>query len=621
MLMGVTRLVAVLVFLAGLIAALPAGAQVGSGRVVYVNPDGVFTVGPDGTDVRHVRPEGCDHTGPPCDWHSDPRWSPDGSRIAVTHGGRLLVMNADGSDPRVIASGPFDNLSLSEQPWSPDSTSVAVDIPELNYQSPPRSDIYVASIAGGPPRRVTFDSTPKDPPVWSPDGSKLAYAVFLSSRREIFVVDAAGGPPSQITPTGFEFVYNRDPSWSPDGQSLAFARGVETQPSRIFIVSRDGGGFRQVTSIPGEWPAWSPEGDRIAFTTRVNSSRVGGVWDRDIYAVDSDGSDLTRLTESSERHVRDVVPSWSPDGSRLLFTSENRQPASSEQAVYSMNADGTCEARVSPRRTGYDPYRSGYSADWQALPGGSTLEPRQCRDLVLTTRMTELGESHGVTFVATVQNDGTEPLEDVRLDVAPQNEATILTAAPSLGTCLKVARGITCQLGRLGRTARVDVTIRFVAHRVTPGGERGSTSWREIPVKSSLDAGAAGLGSIERGSLDIEFFLARCEVNLEGSGSLLGTPFDDELCGRLGPDRISGLDRNDLLWGGASNDILVGGSGDDKLYGGRGRDQLSGGAGRDLLAARDRQPGDVIACGPGRDRAVVDRRDRVAKDCERVTRR
>lgn len=620
MLEDVTRLVAVLVLLAGLIVALPAGAEVGSGRVVYVNPDGVFTASPDGTDVTHVRPEGCDHgQSAICDWHSTPRWSSDGSRIAVGRGRNLYVMNADGSDAHVVASSPF-NLRLSEQPWSSDSTGVAVNIPELNYQSPPRSDVYVANVTGGPPRRVTFDGTPKDPPVWSPDGSKLAYTVFLPFRSELFVVDAAGGAPSQITPTGSEFVYNRDPSWSPDGQSLAFSRGVETQPSRIFTVSRDGSSFRQVTSIAGEWPAWSPEGDRIAFTTGANSSRVGGVWDRDIYAVDSDGSDLARLTESSERHVRDVVPSWSPDGSRLLFTSENRQPRSPDQAVYSVNADGTCEARVSPRRTGYDSFRSGYSSDWQSVPGAPQLGPKQCRDLVVAAVEAE-SESTVARIIAKVRNDGTEPLEAARVDIAPAGEATIVSVVPSVGTCLRSPTGMTCSFGSLGRGAQVEVVIRLAAHRVTPSGSRGPTTWYEIPIHASLTAGAAGLGSTERGSQDVEFFVRRCEVNVAGSGVLLGTPYDDELCGRLGSDRISGLERNDLLWGGAGNDVLVGGSGDDRIYGGRGRDQLSGGAGRDLLAARDRQPGDLIACGPGRDRAVVDRRDRVARDCERVSRR
>jgi Tol biopolymer transport system component len=619
MLPGVARLVAVLVFFVGLIAALPVGAQVGSGRVVYVNPDGVFTVSPDATDVRQVRPEGCDHgQSVVCAWHSAPRWSPDGSRIAVGQGSNLYVMNADGSDDRVIASSPFD-LTLSEQPWSPDGTSVAVNIPELNYQSPPRSDVYVANVAGGSPRRVTFDGTPKHPPVWSPDGSMLVYEVW-SSGVALFVVDANGGAPRQITPNGPGVAYNRDPTWSPDSQSVAFSRTVDAQQRGIFAVNRDGSGFRQVTSIAGEWPAWSPSGDRIAFTTSADSLRVGGVWDGDIYAVDTDGSDLTRLTESSERHIRDVGPSWSPDGSRLLFTSENRQPGSSDQAVYSMNADGTCETRVSPRRTGYHSSRSGYSSHWQPVPGAPPLGPKECRDLVVAADEAE-SESNVARIVATVRNDGTEPLDAVRLDIAPAAEARIVTAVSSAGTCLRLATGMTCTLGGLGRGGRVEVVIRLVAHRVTPSGSRGSTTWYEIPIHTAFTASAAGLGAAERGSQDVAFFVPRCEVNLAGSGVLLGTPFDDELCGRVGSDRISGQDRNDLLWGGGGNDTLNGGAGEDRLYGGRGRDRLFGGLGSDLLAARDRQSGDVIACGPGRDRAVVDRRDRVARDCERVSRR
>ncbi|MCW2924948.1 MAG: hypothetical protein JWM98_2352 [Thermoleophilia bacterium] len=73
----------------------------------------------------------------------------------------------------------------------------------------------------------------------------------------------------------------------------------------------------------------------------------------------------------------------------------------------------------------------------------------------------------------------------------------------------------------------------------------------------------------------------------------------------------------DTFDGLAGNDVINGGAGNDRLTGGAGRDRVSGGAGNDLVNVRDGKPGDVATCGPGRDRVLADRGDRVARDCER----
>jgi Ca2+-binding RTX toxin-like protein len=148
-----------------------------------------------------------------------------------------------------------------------------------------------------------------------------------------------------------------------------------------------------------------------------------------------------------------------------------------------------------------------------------------------------------------------------------------------------------------------------------------------------------------------------------GNDQLIGGAGVDRITGGLGNDRLTGGDGNDRLNGGigadsvnagagsdyvdgsagndtlnglAGNDTLIGGSGNDRLSGGLGNDRMSGGAGADILiagpgrnvlrgslgndvlSARNRQR-DVVDCGPGRDRARVDRID-VVRGCERVVR-
>lgn len=104
----------------------------------------------------------------------------------------------------------------------------------------------------------------------------------------------------------------------------------------------------------------------------------------------------------------------------------------------------------------------------------------------------------------------------------------------------------------------------------------------------------------------------RCSDVLRGTNRadvLKGGPGSQRIKGRSGPDRVGG---------GRGNDCLSGGRGGDRLAGGFGRDVLRGGRGRDFLNARDGTR-DKVLCGKGRDRARVDRFDKV-RGCERVRR-
>ena len=72
---------------------------------------------------------------------------------------------------------------------------------------------------------------------------------------------------------------------------------------------------------------------------------------------------------------------------------------------------------------------------------------------------------------------------------------------------------------------------------------------------------------------------------------------------------------------GTKDDRVSGGNGDDRLTGGAGKDRVSGGAGNDRIFVRDGQR-DRVNCGSGgRDRVTADRRDRVSRSCERVSRK
>lgn len=116
-------------------------------------------------------------------------------------------------------------------------------------------------------------------------------------------------------------------------------------------------------------------------------------------------------------------------------------------------------------------------------------------------------------------------------------------------------------------------------------------------------------------------------VGTDAPDTLIGSGEGDIIFGRGGNDRMRGRDGHDCLSGGAGNDTLRGERGDDRLTGGSGADTLLGGAGVNVYYAGRGNDFvnsvngrvELVSCGSGQDRAVVDRRDRV-RGCERVTR-
>jgi RTX calcium-binding nonapeptide repeat (4 copies) len=96
-----------------------------------------------------------------------------------------------------------------------------------------------------------------------------------------------------------------------------------------------------------------------------------------------------------------------------------------------------------------------------------------------------------------------------------------------------------------------------------------------------------------------------------------GTPQADRLVGTATGDKLIGRGGADRLRGRGGGDLLLGDAGRDRIKPGKAFDEIQAGDGRDSIRARDRGP-DLIDCGPGRDRVVVDRVEDGVFDCERI---
>jgi dipeptidyl aminopeptidase/acylaminoacyl peptidase len=196
---------------------------------------------------------------------------------------------------------------VSDAQLSPDGRRVAFVVTTLSEaRDEYLANIWLVDTAGGAPRRFTTGSGRDTTPRWSPDGTRLAFIAERGrkAKAQLYVMPADGGEPVQRTdlPNSVS-----DPVWSPDSTRLAF-------------VSRVGGW--QEPEDEAERDASKPA--RFITTMKYKMNGVGFTYDRrpHIFVVAADHCEPRQLTDGE---WDDASPSWSPDGTRLVFVSARHE--------------------------------------------------------------------------------------------------------------------------------------------------------------------------------------------------------------------------------------------------------------------------------------------------------
>jgi Tol biopolymer transport system component len=191
--------------------------------------------------------------------------------------------------------------------WSPDGSRIVFDVNSFDDPHPKGGnlDIYVANANGTDPIRLTSKMVDHDP-VWSPEGTKIAYVHGWDDQAEIWVMDADGSNPRRLTDRRGPNLFR---SWSPDGTKIAFA-SFDGSNADIYVMNADGSDLRRLTDDAAheDQPAWSPDGRQIAFTRE-------GAGDPGIYVMSPDRGGVTQLLHDAD--PANLGLAWSPDGTKM----------------------------------------------------------------------------------------------------------------------------------------------------------------------------------------------------------------------------------------------------------------------------------------------------------------
>ena len=210
-------------------------------------------------------------------------FSPDGSKIAMSHEGDIWIASVKGGKPVQITKTP----EIEKGPkWSPDNEMIVYIVNKGGGEQ----ILHVISVSGGEATKILDTPVGTDGYAWSPDGKEIA----VISKGVLSAIPIAGGKARQILDLKHQgFV--RDEAWGlnwlPDGKYLAFiSQKVEGGLTQIFKVPAKGGKVTQLSADYDEWKDWlypSPDGKWISYDSEgtVKTRPEGAIWEMDLEEI------------------------------------------------------------------------------------------------------------------------------------------------------------------------------------------------------------------------------------------------------------------------------------------------------------------------------------------------
>jgi Tol biopolymer transport system component len=269
----------------------------------------------------------------------------------------IWTMRADGTHRRRLTplARPGTDASGNRSPaWSPDGRWLAfVGTGRARQEDQRDQELWVMRADGSAHRPLTRDRVADHDPTWSRDGRRILFSRTIGrgsrSSMAIYSIRRDGGAVTRVTAPGPR-TFDLGPDASPTDGRIAFGRARATKRGYGTYVMSPRGRPRLVLPL-GFGPAWSPDGARLAFVsardangqTCFHECSISG----EIYVAAADGSQPARLTRTE---ADESSPAWSPDGTKIAFSSDRRDPDEHAVDLYVMNADGSCPTRITGGR-------------------------------------------------------------------------------------------------------------------------------------------------------------------------------------------------------------------------------------------------------------------------------
>jgi len=278
----------------------------------------IFVCRPDGSEMKPLL-DIADYK-----MQGSPTWSQDGKLIAFdawrprlgekNSDSKIVVVNADGSNPRVLGDGAMPS-------FSPRHNRIAFSRYAPNY------GVWVMSVEGPEKELVLLDEEGWCAE-WSPDGKQIVYAASTGSAANLVVFDLVEGVKIPLFEEGASPYANVfwNFCWSPDGRQIVF-KGQRTDGGKVEVAIVDARGARHghIVRLEAETPPnfnWTHDSKSVLFgqKTADRGNRL------QLYLMDASSKDPPQLLGGQDPQRANSSGAFSPDGKQLLVVSRKPPP-------------------------------------------------------------------------------------------------------------------------------------------------------------------------------------------------------------------------------------------------------------------------------------------------------